>query len=67
MIIKLNNETIRTPHEEMTLLELLGLKNIPVNGTAIARNGRLVPRTKWDMERLEENDDIVVISAAYGG
>lgn len=36
-------------------------------GTAIAVNGHLVLRTEWSSTLLHEGDQIVVITAAYGG
>lgn len=36
-------------------------------GIAVAINNTLVPRAGWATRQLEENDDIVIIKAAYGG
>lgn len=67
MKIKLNNETIELQHNHFSIKELLELKNIRPNGTALAINGKLIKQGQWDSIQLKENDDIIVISAAFGG
>lgn len=67
MHIRLNNEITVLPHESMTLREVLRWRNISENGTAVAVNGQLAPRSQWDVTYFCENDDVVIISAAYGG
>ena len=65
MIIKINNEVLETPSENMTLREMLAWCAVKEAGTAIAVNDRLVSR--WDVEKLTENDNVTLISAAFGG
>lgn len=67
MTIKLNNETTRLPEEDMTVEGLLAWKGVNPNGTAVAVNGRLVKRESWNAVRLSDDDDVVIISAAFGG
>ena len=67
MIIKINNEVLETPSENMTLREMLAWRAVKEVGTAIAVNDRLVSRTRWDVEKLTENDNVTLISAAFGG
>lgn len=67
MIIKLNNEPLSVPSDYMNIAELLEWRNIPGAGTAVALNNRLVPRNRWDSQYLNNDDDIVIISAAFGG
>lgn len=67
MRIKFNNEYIDIPEEAVTVSKLLEIKNVSSQGTAIALNGKLAPRAQWDNLNLKENDDIIVISAAFGG
>ena len=67
MHIKLNNEIIEFPDGNTTISDLLSSRNIKQEGTAVARNGKLVERAKWELAVLENNDDIVIISAAFGG
>lgn len=67
MHIKLNNEVIMLPDEDITISDLLKMRNIDENGIAVAINGRLAKRPGWSNTLLKENDDIVFISAAFGG
>lgn len=67
MTIRLNNEKTRLPEEGMTVADLLEWKGIRINGTAVAVNGSLASRDKWNVTKLSDNDDVVVISAAFGG
>jgi sulfur carrier protein len=36
-------------------------------GIAVARNGEVVPRSRWDETRLVEGDRIEIVTAAAGG
>lgn len=36
-------------------------------GIAVAVNNTLIPRNQWATRQLVENDEIVIIKAAYGG
>lgn len=36
-------------------------------GSAVAVNGKLVRRADWDSVTLNENDNVLIIKAAYGG
>lgn len=67
MKIKINNEQVVTPSDEMTVSELLIWRNIPEGGTAVAINGKLIPKSGRDIQYIKDQDDIVIISAAYGG
>lgn len=50
-----------------TLAELIAHKNIPQQATAIALNGALVKKDRWEDTELHPMDSITVISAAFGG
>lgn len=67
MTVILNNEPVSLPDERISLHGLLELRNIPLQGTAVALNDKLVRRTEWENVSLKEKDNIVVISAAFGG
>lgn len=67
MRIKYNGDWILSPEENMTIQELLEWKGCKTAGSAVAINDRIVPRSNWPVTKLCENDDIVVISAAFGG
>lgn len=67
MKIKLNNEVVTLPDDPINVSALIELRKIPQVGTAVACNGKLVPHSRWDEVLIRENDDVVIISAAYGG
>ena len=49
----------------MHLLGNLGIKDF--NGMAVAVNDEVIPRTKWNLCPLNENDKVLIIRAAQGG
>lgn len=65
MNIEINGKNMAT--EAHTLARLAGELEIPAGGTAIAVNGKMVPRTEWDGKTLNEGDKILIIRAACGG
>lgn len=67
MTIRINNETVKTPAESMTVREVLEWRHVPDGGTAVALNDRLVPRAKWDSTYISMDDNLTIISAAFGG
>ena len=67
MIISINSETVNIPSDIITVADLASSRNIPVKGTAIAINGKIVKADKWEVTRLNDNDTLMIISAAYGG
>ena len=36
-------------------------------GIAVARNGEVVPRSRWDVESVQTGDAIEIVSAVAGG
>ena len=36
-------------------------------GVAVARNGEVVPRSRWDVESVQTGDAIEIVSAVAGG
>lgn len=67
MIIIYNDEITKLPNDFMTVADLAEWKNLKNQGTAIAVNDLLIPKTKWSVTRLKEQDRVTVITAAYGG
>lgn len=66
MKILFNSEEINIP-ENSTISMLKELKNAPKTGVAVAVNGKIVVGKNHDTFILKENDDVILISAAYGG
>ena len=65
--IILNGEAIELPVDVNTVEQLLQWKKIPNAGTAVAINGRLVPQKTRSVRIIDNLDNIIVVSAAYGG
>ena len=65
MKIKFNGEELETT--SLNISDFLVEKNINVIGIAIALNNKVVSRKLWNEVALKVGDDLIVISAAYGG
>ena len=66
MKILLNNKEISLS-QGSTLHDLLLQENIALINVAIALNNTLILRDKWAVTTLNEGDNVVAITAAYGG
>ena len=67
MTIFVNNNPLELPNDFMTLEDLVKWKNIPTQGTAIALNEKLIKQQQWSVIKLNNLDQVTVISAAFGG
>lgn len=67
MEIKLNGEILKLPCEGMSVAEFINWRGVTGAGVAIAVNNRIVSRPKWTEAILKQDDEVVLISAAYGG
>lgn len=52
---------------EIHIPEFLESQKIQGNNIAIAINGVVVPKMKWNEVLLKDNDKILIIQASYGG
>jgi sulfur carrier protein len=68
MEIKLNGQPL-TLSEPQTLDSFLESHEITLEtrGVAVAKNGRVVPRSSWEQCLLEMGDEVEVIHAVAGG
>ena len=68
MELKINNQTKTFEQTALSVQELLDLE-IPnkQNGIALAINNTVIPKQDWDSHKLNETDDILIISATQGG
>ncbi|MBD5265030.1 MAG: sulfur carrier protein ThiS [Bacteroides sp.] len=66
MKIKLNSEEKEVP-ENTTIAGLIELISAPKGMTAFAVNGRMVKRADYASHIINEGDEVLMISAAYGG
>ncbi|MCM1377048.1 MAG: sulfur carrier protein ThiS [Clostridium sp.] len=67
MKVYINNQLEALPKEPMTVAELIAWKKLPMAGTAVAVNDRLVVAKNWEVKQLAEEDRITLITAAFGG
>ena len=67
MTIYLNNQPIELPSEDITIKDLLEIKNINPQGTAVAIDDHLILKNKWETTPLSDNMRVTIISAAFGG
>lgn len=62
-----NGEPLELPANVNNVAELMRWKNIKSARTAIAVNGKIVKSDKFEITPIESLDNILVITAAYGG
>ncbi len=65
MNLLFNGDGIST--DVVTLAELLDEQGVETKGVAVAVNRRVVARASWAEHRLEAEDQVIVVSAVYGG
>lgn len=58
---------MKLPEEGMNVAEFINWRGVIGAGVAIAINNRIVSRPKWQETVLKQDDEVVLISAAYGG
>ena len=66
MEVFINRRSVET-EESTTLAELLAREGLPREGTAVAVNNKVVPRSEWPTASLQEGAKITVIRAVCGG
>ena len=47
--------------------DLANLLKVKPQGTALAVNGALVMKSNWETHKLQPHDNVMIITAAYGG
>lgn len=67
MKILLNNIPVDLPVEVQTIADLTAWKEIKTVGTAVAVNGKVIPETQWESAQIKDADNIIVITATFGG
>ncbi len=63
--IVVNNEETLVDYN--SVLELAQHLQLPERGVALAVNNKVVPRTAWAETMLNENDNVTIIKATFGG
>lgn len=65
MKVLVNNK--ETELNGSTVADLVRELALPEKGVAITLQNRIVPRTQWEQQPLQEGDSLVIIKAACGG
>jgi sulfur carrier protein len=68
MELKINNQIKQFPADALSIQAMLDIE-IPQkqNGIAVAINNTVIPKPSWKTHKLNETDDILIISATQGG
>ncbi len=66
MKISLNNQWVETSNT-VSVAQLLTDSGIALRGIAVAVNKQVVPKASWDSTILQNEDEVVVITATFGG
>lgn len=66
MSVLINGES-RTLPAGATVADVVSELRGGGRGTAVARNGEVVPRSQWSTTELTDGDAVEVLSAAQGG
>jgi sulfur carrier protein len=61
------NGRLRDLPDELTVGALLEMLGSARAGIAVARNERIVPRSEYDTDRLDEGNRIEIVTAVAGG
>lgn len=67
MNVYINSIRREIPDEINTVGKLITYLKIPETGTGVGVNNRITVARNWATTAIQEDDRIVVISAAYGG
>ena len=66
MKIYINQKEIEV-QDNISVKELLDMQQIAIEGTAIAIDNKLVPKTEWNDRILTDGNKITIIRATFGG
>lgn len=67
MTLTINGELITLKDETTTVEQLLHMRKVTPSGTAVAINGKICRVQNHSTTMLQDGDDVMIISAAYGG
>ena len=51
----------------VTIAQLVAGRGLPDRGVAVARNGEVVPRSRWEVVALQPGDAVDIVTAVAGG
>lgn len=67
MNIYINSKQENVPENVKSVAQLLSFLHIGNQGTGVAINNRLIKASDRDSTFLKEDDNVIIISATYGG
>jgi sulfur carrier protein len=67
MTVYINNKNLELAEGSNITTALQAVGIAAGNGTALAVNSNVIPRTQWDSHILNDNDKIMIIKATQGG
>ncbi len=66
MEVRINGAVSEIP-DNLSLLELLKIRNLADKNLIIELNGEIVQNTNWESIRLKANDNIELVQMVFGG
>ncbi|HAS13855.1 MULTISPECIES: sulfur carrier protein ThiS [Idiomarina] len=66
MRIQINDKHLEIT-EKSNLSQLLSAQNVDTSAVAVALNGQIIHREKWQQTELKDNDTITLVQAVAGG
>ena len=66
MKVQVNNKEVELTTGN-TISTLATQQDLPRHGLAIALNNRMIPRSQWAEQEIQNGDSLVIIKAACGG
>ncbi len=66
MRIQINDKDFEIT-EKSNLSQLLSAQNVDTSAVAVALNGQIIHREKWQQTELKDNDTITLVQAVAGG
>ncbi len=67
MKIILNGKISNIEKEEITIDELISLKNYQNKTIAIAINGKFVPKSSYKNQQINDGDEVEIVAPMQGG
>jgi len=61
------NGASRAVEDVLDVAALVGTLTVAERGVAVAVNGEVVPRSRWEAVALHDGDRVEVLTAAQGG
>lgn len=67
MLLYINNRKEEVPTNVSNVAQLITYLKLKEQGTAVGLNSHFISKDKWEITDLKDNDNLVIISAAFGG